>query len=300
MFCTRCGGALRQGAKFCPGCGAACEAQQPAPAAPEPPKPPLRKSRLLPGILLGAAAAAAVCAVLLLTGALSFGGADTVEGRGFSSPEAAAESYLEALRRGDLDGMLAAFAVESYTENLDQAAYLDASRVYSMQSAGLPDDNALAADLNAGLRKQNLLDQITLQYLTVTAATPELGEELTSPAGIHMDGTGREFLAAYVNPQAESWRTELEIGEPMAADAVMAACGADVSVHPSAAAYGYLNADEVAYPAVPVEIGGRPYLFCPSAVSYGGRWYLLDLAGGISRFLGGSSLSGGMVPYPDL
>ena len=246
-------------------------------------------------------AVAAVCAVLVLTGALSFGGgADTVEGRGFSSPEAAAESYLEALRRGDLDGMLAAFAVESYVEHLDQAAYLDAYRSYIVQGAGLPDDNALAAALNTDLRKQNIVNAITQQYLTVTAATPELGEELTSPAGIHMDGTGRDFLAAYVNPQAESWRTELEIGEPMAADAVMAACGADVSVLPSSAAYGYLNADEVAYPAVPVEIGGRPYLFCPSAVSYGGRWYLLDLAGGMSLFLGGSSLSGGMVPYPEL
>ena len=100
-FCPHCGSPLPEGAKFCPGCGAAREVQQPAPAAPEPPRPPRRKSRLLPGILLGAAAVTVVCAVLLLTGALSFGGADTVEGRGFSSPEAAAESYLEALRRGD-------------------------------------------------------------------------------------------------------------------------------------------------------------------------------------------------------
>ncbi len=255
-FCSNCGSPLKKGTKFCPSCGA------PAPEPPAAAPAPRRKSRLLPGILLGAAAVAAVCAVLVLTGALSFGGgADTVEGRGFSSPEAAAESYLEALRRGDLDGMLAAFAVESYVEHLDQAAYLDAYRVYSMQSAGLPDDNALAEVLNTGLRKQNIVNAITLQYLTVTAATPELGEELTSPAGIHMDGTGREFLAAYVNPQARTWLSEMEIGEATF----------DAGYQNT----DYLNADDVVYGSIPVEIGGRQCLFALQAASYGGRWYLL-------------------------
>ena len=260
-FCSNCGSPLPEGAKFCPGCGAACEAQQPAPAAPEPPRPPRRKSRLLPGILLGAAAVAVVCAVLVLTGALSFGGAGTVEGRGFSSPEAAAESYLEALRRGDLDGMLAAFAVESYVEHLDQAAYLDAYRAYIVQSAGLPDDNALAADLNTDLRKQNIVNAITQQYLTVTAATPELAQELMWNVTLEDGMTGRDFLATYVNPQARTWLSEMEIGEATF----------DAGYQNT----DYLNADDVVYGSIPVEIGGRQCLFALQAASYGGRWYLL-------------------------
>ena len=73
--------------------------------------------------------------------------------------------------------------------------------------------------------------------------------------------TGREFLAAYVNPQARTWLSEMEIGE--------------ATFDSGYQNTDYLNADDVVYGSIPVEIGGRQCLFALQAASYGGRWYLL-------------------------
>ena len=42
-----------------------------------------------------------------------------MEGSGFASPEDAVTAYLEAMKAGDLSGMLSTFAIETYIQNVD-------------------------------------------------------------------------------------------------------------------------------------------------------------------------------------
>ena len=284
MFCPNCGSPLDEGAKFCPSCGAAREAA-PQPAAPEP-AAPRRKSRLLPGALLGAVLAAAVCAVLVWTGVLSFGGGETTaEGPGFRSPEAAAVSYLEALRDGDLDGMLAAFAVESYTENENQIAQLEWRSYYLWLNMGLLGDDPLVPEVNTARREAAVVSDIVYQYLTVTHP---VWEDFHAPAVVD-PGEGRAFLAARESPRALETLAEMEIGEPLTLQEALYETGTDPEDYRNLEqrilpeTLLRLGADEVTAAAVPVEIDGWPYLFCPRAVCYEGRWYLLDFNSELGR-----------------
>ena len=82
---------------------------------------------------------------------------------------------------------------------------------------------------------------------------------------------------------------EMEIGEPLTLQEALYETGTDPEDYRNLEqrilpeTLLRLGADEVTAAAVPVEIDGWPYLFCPQAVSYGGRWYLLSLNSELAR-----------------
>lgn len=263
-------------------------APQPEPAQ----RPAPRRSRLLPGVLLGAALTAVLAAVLLLTGVLTPGGTEaTVDGPGFRTPEAAAAAYLEGLRDGDLDAMLAACTVERYWANLDRAAYLERYNAYVPNTMGCLDDNALAHALNVAQRRQELIRAMCLQYVWLTTPDPELLDTV-----MVLDGqSGASFLARHTNPQALELLASLEIGEPVDAAELLRGDMPEEGLRLEEL-YAHLNADAVEPVAIRVAIGGTPYVFCPNAVCYDGRWYLLQLHGTLATYLDASIVTGGLVP----
>ena len=153
-FCEYCGAQLSDGALVCSVCGRGTQPQEvptgsapaqpqaapswgaqvpPPMAAPYPPKaskPSGNGSGRILFLLLGVALAGVAVAVLLAAGVLQFrSGAEPtavkVEGPGYTSAEEAARAYAEALKAGDLNAMLSTFAVESYVEHFDMAAYIE-------------------------------------------------------------------------------------------------------------------------------------------------------------------------------
>ena len=54
-----------------------------------------------------------------------------LEREGYESPEEAVVAYLEALKKGDVEGMLATFAIETYVSEMDAQA--DLARMGSFQ-----------------------------------------------------------------------------------------------------------------------------------------------------------------------
>ncbi len=215
MFCNRCGRKLPQETRFCIHCGAeqpmAATASAQAASAPlEPPIQPVQTSTPLPaqpvqsertpesaaipksskskGLLFGIAGAvigaAALAALLLAAGVLSFGGdaadADasgdrdpggiTIQGSGFDTPEEAAKAYLEALRDQDFDAMLSAFAVESLAENYDFDYTVERVNAYTLSyDMRFPNSNEFNLQLNIAGRRNAITNQISIQYVQYNA-----------------------------------------------------------------------------------------------------------------------------------
>ena len=55
---------------------------------------------------------------------------EPLEGPGFGSAEEAVTAYLEAMKNGDLEGMLATFAIETYVAEMDAQADLERMGVF--------------------------------------------------------------------------------------------------------------------------------------------------------------------------
>ena len=333
MFCSNCGQKLQDTARFCVRCGAPTgPAAGPAPvpppvspaAAPDPVPPerpaaapapvptgpdgvdlalkemnPGRKSGRFAGFLIGVVAAAVVFAVVLaLTVGLPWGDGDAaaVEGAGFDTAEDAAEAYLAALQEGDLDGMLSAFAMETYVENMDLAAYVDRPKVYHSVMP-LPGDSGYVARLNLEKRRSDVTNTITYQYWTLT--DPDSPILQLAPLPLEEESAA-SFLQRLEPPRAMETLSGLTVGDFRRPELVSQSYGSTSNrknLENRALVYG---AEEIQPLAVEVTAGGREYLFCPDAIRYGERWYLLNLNGNLSILLSGSSTAGGFIPMEEL
>ena len=99
--------------------------------------------KALLGGLVGVVVAAIAVVVLVLTGVLTFGAAKSgasagAEGNGYATAEEAAIAYVDALRDGDVDGMLDTFAYESVAANCKLKPSLERLGVWQLQTSPCP------------------------------------------------------------------------------------------------------------------------------------------------------------------
>ena len=209
MFCDRCGNELRPGDKICGRCGAEVPAAGGPPRSNQAPvrqmplssqasvqqKPlssqtPVRQKprkgmpRLLV-FLLGMLLTAAVAAGLFAGGILQFGQKQQrFEGKGYDSPEEALLDYADALKTGDIDRMISAYAIESYCENFDTQKYIQRMEVYHPfpRNNVVPSDDAVVQRINIENRYSEVTQIIWRQYESLNATYK--GEEPLGSAAI--------------------------------------------------------------------------------------------------------------------
>lgn len=335
MFCIHCGQKLPDNARFCAQCGTPVtvpeptktEPVQPELAQPEPPKnepvqqeapqpapEPVsagpdgvdavlkemnlgKKSGKLAGFLIGIVVAAVVFAVVVaLKVGLPGGGVDTVEGPGFDSPEEAVEAYLEAMKEGDLKGMLETVAMETYVENMDLEAYMERLGGYIPNTMPVPGDSTLIQTINLEKRRAAFTQSLQFQYLMLVDPDSPIRE--MEPITVE-EGERASFLAQVeISGDLETLAT-LEVGKFWRPETFSDAYADDVNqtnLEKQTRAYG---ADEICSLAVEVTVDGREYLFCPDAVRYDDTWYLLNLQGNLANLLGISTYAAGTVPVDE-
>ncbi|MFV0252388.1 MAG: hypothetical protein ACK5H2_03530 [Beutenbergiaceae bacterium] len=251
--------------------------------------------------LAGFLVAALVAGLLLGTGVLRLGGTDSSggQGPGFETPEEAALAFVAGLREADIDAMAEVFAVESFTENCDNAALLEYTRAYSPIGGYCPypatSDLGAAANLQARLGdiRSNVVRAVTLH------TSPQLwndGTTETLPDEQAVDDFIQQTTSDFENyPFAD-----LEDAVSVAPRALYAEYDQVAEINESAAAMAGLDPDDYVDVAITFESDGETWLFAPSAGRYDGRWYLLHQHGRLAEAVGMTPMYGGLSRTSEL
>jgi len=301
VFCSHCGKELNQDANFCIHCGRATAYTQPLPAStPSSVEPKASKGHKRKNLLFGACGAAVgailIVVILLLSGALSPGGAATVEGPGFATPEAAAKAYLSGLRDQDMDAMLSSFAVESYASHYNFAALVERLKSYHPTfEMRLPGTTGYTQRLNIEGRRNQLANQIIQQYMAYNAP-----DELRAYAPVTFRDSEEisEFVEKVETATHEYVFADMKITGTMQPDSLTDLYLSEANqqnIAQQAKTFG-AQIDDVENVVITFEANGHKWIFCPQAVRYDGRWYLQSMQGNIANLLGLSVYMGGIMP----
>ena len=194
-----------------------------------------------------------------------------LEGPGFGSAEEAVTAYLEAMKNGDVEGMLATFAIETYVAEMDAQADLERMAVRYGQLA-------------ESLASQWMLYSWPEGYAAFDGASVALSE----------DGDAEAFLAGLAEGDAAALWQEMEVVGFVEPERMSTQYSdGSQSRARQAASYG---CDEIVSVVAKLDIGGEEWYQCMDVARYGEKWYNLSLIGNIGHLLGLSLYSGGLVP----
>lgn len=223
-----------------------------------------------------------------------------MEGPGFDTPEQAAQAYLDALKRADVDEMISTFAMETYVEHFDFEKYLGRVKAYTLSmEQRLPPVNDFSKGINLAQRRGNLATAICRQYLTLLALFAEDANITKILEGgvlpLTEEETG-ELVRALANPEYLQTLGTLRLVEFVPPAQLSDQYDSERNRENIAARAAAFGADELTDVAARVEIGGRRYLFFFDVARYGDRWYNLDHAGNLSNLMGVSVSYCGILP----
>ena len=221
-----------------------------------------------------------------------------IEGKGYDSPEEAILAYAEALQKGDVDAILATFAVETHVSNFDFEKYLERVRVYSSYSTYVLDStDDFTQSMNVINRQYQISKSLTDLYLSMGDL-----EDYTTPMSI----TGNPYSSAddlLDDLVIDDWMEILagmEIGEVLELSDFPRSYGLDNSKDflkkSNKATAKYLGCDEVVSLAVEITIDGDDYYLCVDVACYDGKWYNSTPCGHLALLMGAPTYCGGLVP----
>lgn len=226
----------------------------------------------------------------------------SIESEGFEKPEEALAAYLMGIKEMDYTKMLGSFAVESYVKNFDFQKNLDRNRGYTpSQVIKYPSSNPLLESINVESRRNMIAQDITNQYLvfgyTDFENEPDFRPDV--PRVIDEGHTSEAFLnnmnGFLGGIQPESLNILGSVPPSQLSDVYSQEWNLNV-MKSKEEVYG---ADKIEGCAVVFEIHGDRWILCADTVNYGGKWYIMDLKGGIGGLLGFDPSFGGVMPILD-
>ena len=243
-----------------------------------------------------------ICLLALMLAAFPALGEGTetgaIEGPGFDSPEEAVSAYLEALKNGDVEGMLATFAIETYVAEMDAQAYLERLRAFSPTTGSMPLGGDYQRQAAVAMRYGQLANILAYQWMLYS--WPEGYEEFGYAVNLSEDGAVEAFLAGLAENDAAARWQEMEIVEfvepAQLSDRYLNESNQQ-NIARQAASYG---CDELVSVVAKLDIGGEEWYQCMDVARYGGKWYNLSFSSNIGLLLGLSVYSGGLVPASEL
>ena len=234
---------------------------------------------------------------LLLAAAPALGeGTETgaLEGPGFGSAEEAVTAYLEAMKNGDLEGMLATFAIETYVAEMD--AHADLARMGVFQPSygmRMPLGGDYQQQVAVAARYGQLAESLAYQWMLFS--WPEGYEEFGGTTiSLTEDGAAEAFLTNLAENDAAARWQEMEVVGFVEPELMSTQYldGAESRAR-QAASYG---CDEIVSVVAKLDIGGEEWYQCMDVACYGGKWHNLSFVGYIGHLMGLSLYSGGLVP----
>lgn len=239
---------------------------------------------------------ACILMLCMLATLCSCGKPNQIEGKGFDSPEAAITAYAEAMKTGDVDKILATFAVETYVENFDTEKYLDTIGMYSVYSVPLDSIDAYTQSLSLIQRQYDISRNLTYMYLSLGNV-----EDFTRPVSFHGDpyDDAGDLLDDLMVDDWMDMMAEMEIGDVLELK--------DLPIDENAEEFlkknlrnreKYLGCDDFVTLAVEVEIDSEDYYLCVDLACYDGKWYNAVPYGMLASLMGAPATCGGLVPEP--
>lgn len=237
---------------------------------------------------------AAICVLSWGGGALAQEG--RVEGTGYPTPEEALLAYADALKAGDIDGMLSTFCVETYCERFDTEAYLEELGIVNpvMPIYVSANGDPFLERLNRETRQDEIVDNIVRQFRTVALLGTEF-QELNTGLILKADEVDPGELLALLGDSAPLSSMSVEELVPME-DLIGRSMEDEIIAKNVVRRLSWYGADEMACTALRVQIRGESWLLTMDAVRYGDRWYNVNSMGMIAAILGFSTSTGGLAP----
>lgn len=246
-----------------------------------------------------------ICALLLvLCMAVSLcacGNGGKIEGKGFETPEEALLAYAEALKTGDVDKILATFAVETHVENFNMEEYIDFLAAYPMGGEySLSPIDAFTKETGVIHRQYKITNQLSWMYRYIA-----FGEELDSNViTVNKNGEYKSASKFLKDLEIEDWMdilSEMEIGDVLEPEDLADEDLINEDLWDKTEDIllkrqeKYLGCDEVTGLALEIELDGEDYYLCPDLACYNGKWYMLTQLGQLASHMGAPTLSGGLV-----
>lgn len=205
----------------------------------------------------------------------------THEGAGYDTPEDAVLAYIEALNRGDVDDMLATFAMETFADHFDADACLVRMKAISPTLIyGVPINGAYSRSLLINARYAQIANMLMQQYMLIL--DPQGGVMVQ----LEDDAARAEMEARFANSPMNAWEGNAQfVGwiNPALLDERMT-MGQNLAN--AALQASYYGADDVDWKVAHLTLNGAQALLLMQCVKYGDRWYNGELSGMPGMVLG--------------
>ena len=207
-----------------------------------------------------------------------------IEGPGYDSPEEALLAYAEALKAGDIDGMLSTFCVETYCENYEMEDYLE---ILTMASPGTSiyvsaDGDPFLERLNREIRQDEIVDNIIRQVRSAALLGTDYEEFITNFRVEFTEETDAAGFLALLRDTTPF--STMSIGDIVTMEVLTGqSLKGNRLVQLTRARAG---ADELACSAVRLQIMGENWLLTMDAVRYGDKRYNMNSTGLLWNMLG--------------
>lgn len=233
-----------------------------------------------------------------------------IEGNGFDTPEEAVLAFMEALKKGDVTGILSTFAVETFVDNCDMKVVFEGLKSYTPTSfLPLLNTDEYTRDINLIYRQKKITDNLINMYLTVVldgwedAASDYLRPVKDSEyADINelisdMESTDWMGLLAELNVDAANvYRPEEALAyKPEEKFDNINKGIADKIEESISRRRAYFGCDDSTVRVVDVTIDGVDYFLCMEVACYDGRWYNVNQGDIVTSIVMGSSRTGGLI-----
>ena len=219
---------------------------------------------------------------------------EPLEGPGFGSAEEAVTAYLEAMKNGDVEGMLATFAIETYVDEGDPLAYLTRIKTFFPGSAeGLPTGDPYLRELAVACRYADLVERLCQQYLFFS--WPQAYGDFNGGGLVLREESEVEaFLEALSASTFSSALAEAELVEFVDPATLLETYASPANQELLAKLQASYGCDELTDVVARLDVGGEEWYQCMQCARYGERWYNLSQRANIANLLGLDSFAAGL------
>ena len=299
MYCTNCSNQLSEGSEFCPVCGAK-QLKIVEPVVKVPSK--AKKKSNVPMIIISSILVVAVVVLFLFPGISPFskgslaGGSNRVEGRGANSPEEVLENYLEAMKNGDIDAMLACCAVESVVDNMDPEKVIDRLKALHPAVQIYVNDGEAMRKVNIEKRRGFLTTQMYRQLFVLQDKDAVFGGMVISSS--EFDSID-DMIDKYFPSKTDRILPSIECKDTITLDEMFGMRGEKVidGVEKNIKINKKIYGCEEYYPlAIEFECDGEDFYLSADLVKYDSKWYIAEFSGILGGLSGVEAGYGGVVP----
>ena len=240
----------------------------------------------------------------------------TLECEGFDSPEDAVLAYLDAMREGDVNGMISTFAIETLVDNLDIAEYHERAASFNMNSSyPIRADDAYTRAILLLRRQTELNNQLMRQYFYFNADNEAFFDGAPIPFTEHKEisdyATANQLFNDLMHPDWMDTLADMTYGrKALTEDRLdsflldnfgrsIASLEASIQAYTSGshkAVYGY---DDYSSVAIEVRLDGNNYCLFMDVACYDGKWYNFQQGGMLASITGCSTFEFGLVLIGD-